>query len=508
MIDEKRKNILEYNHEEARQFFLTATQYCNIELPLYITFDELIKKVNFFLEQSNFKKFYKKFYKVKKCSEVNYVMLSNKDGQHAWRPLQIIHPVLYTLLVRLMTEEEHWKKIKSRFDDFSKNKRIHCCSLPPVCQEGKKYKGQQITQWLESVEQMSLELALEYNHLIKTDIADCYGSIYTHAIGWAIHGKAEVKADITKYDNDLGGLIDQYIQCMSHGQTNGIPQGSGLSDFIAEIILGYSDCLLSEKIKEDDYFIIRYRDDYRIFTRDYHSGKRILKLLSETLSELGLKLSHEKTSFSNEIIENSIKQDKLYCILHEKKQRDLQKDLLVIYNLSKLFPNSGSIVKKLTFLYDKKIFKKEKLKHNGSLKSLISIIVNIAIKNPGTYPIAAAILSKLLSFFTNNDERDSMIEKIVKNFGDISNARYLEIWIQRITLEFKENVYENNKFCQCVAKRENNIWNNEWIEDDNLRKIIEEHSMVNEEIKRNLPRIIAPSEVSLFSQAYQAYIDF
>ena len=37
---------------------------------------------------------------------------------------------------------------------------------------------------------------------------------------------------------------------MSYRQTNGIPQGSVLMDFIAEIVLGYADYLFSIKMKE------------------------------------------------------------------------------------------------------------------------------------------------------------------------------------------------------------------------------------------------------------------
>ncbi len=39
-------------------------------------------------------------------------------------------------------------------------------------------------------------------------------------------------------------------------------------DFIAEIVLGYADTLITTEIKAAkilDYKILRYRDDYRIF---------------------------------------------------------------------------------------------------------------------------------------------------------------------------------------------------------------------------------------------------
>jgi len=66
----------------------------------------------------------------------------------------------------------------------------------------------------------------------------------------------------------LGNVIDDNLRNMTYGQTNGIPQGSVLMDFIAEIVLGYTDLELSHKINQlkiEDYQIIRYRDDYRIF---------------------------------------------------------------------------------------------------------------------------------------------------------------------------------------------------------------------------------------------------
>lgn len=36
---------------------------------------------------------------------------------------------------------------------------------------------------------------------------------------------------------------------MQHNQTNGIPQGSVLMDFVAEIVLGYVDLRLSKELK-------------------------------------------------------------------------------------------------------------------------------------------------------------------------------------------------------------------------------------------------------------------
>jgi hypothetical protein len=52
-------------------------------------------------------------------------------------------------------------------------------------------------------------------------------------------------------------------------------------DFIAEMVLGYIDERLSECLdKNMNYHIIRYRDDYRIFTNNKKEGNTVIGELS------------------------------------------------------------------------------------------------------------------------------------------------------------------------------------------------------------------------------------
>jgi hypothetical protein len=70
---------------------------------------------------------------------------------------------------------------------------------------------------------------------------------------------------------------------------------------------------------------LRYRDDYRIFVNNPQDGESIVKHLTETLINLGLKLNPHKTSHSDEIISNSVKPDKLYWLSNKNKDRNFQK---------------------------------------------------------------------------------------------------------------------------------------------------------------------------------------
>jgi hypothetical protein len=53
----------------------------------------------------------------------------------------------------------------------------------------------------------------------------------------ALYGKEEAKDN--RHKSSLGNDVDKLIRSMRYGQTNGIPQGSVLMDFIAEMVLGY-----------------------------------------------------------------------------------------------------------------------------------------------------------------------------------------------------------------------------------------------------------------------------
>lgn len=144
---------------------------------------------------------------------------------------------------------------------------------------------------------------------MATDIEDCYSSIYTHSIPWALHGKETIKLKLqSRKKGDLfGNYIDDLIQGLSYGQTNGIPQGSVLMDFIAEIVLGYADLELSNRIQKyneksnteklTEYQILRYRDDYRIFGNSQNDIIKIARFLSDVLQELNFKINTQKHLF-------------------------------------------------------------------------------------------------------------------------------------------------------------------------------------------------------------------
>ena len=292
-------------------------------------------------------------------------------------------------------------------------------------------------------------------------------------------------------------VIDNHVQDMRFGQTNGVPQGSVLMDFIAEMVLGYADMRISRAIadvKIDDYFILRYRDDYRIFVNNPLEGEQILKLLTSELFDLSLRLNPQKTNSSSETILDSVKSDKLAWIGRRNYDRNLQKHLLIIYQHSLQYPNSGSVVRALSE-WDRRLLR---AKHQRDPMALISIVSEIALRNPATYPLIAAIFSKLFSHLPPEIKRDEIVDKIVSKFERVPHAGHMDIWLQRICLPFGLKKAFDERLCNVVSQQNISIWNFSWLQSQKWQQDLESFEIVDRQILADSPTIIPQEEVHLF----------
>lgn len=487
------RSILGLSNQQARSFLLKHESYCTFQMPPYMVFENLLGEVDEYLGNRRLSDCYADSAKPWDYIDVNHRLLGNKDGMYSWRPLTLIHPALYVSLVHQITQANHWETICKRFLEFDQNDRIECLSLPLESLGDKADRAEQVSHWWRKVEQKSIELSLQYEYLLETDVTDCYGALYTHSVPWALHTKDVAKDN--RDDKDLvGNLIDWGLQAMRHGQTNGIPQGSVLMDLIAEMVLGYADLQLSNRISElDGYQILRYRDDYRIFVNNPQTGQQIMKYLTETMIELGLKLNPLKTRESDNIIQAAIKDDKISWMRKKQYSAKSQKHLLLIFDHSLTFPNSGTVQKALADYHERII---EEDSRRSPLAD-ISIVAEIAYRNPRTYPVCTAILSKLLNYLPNDDKREGVIDQIQSKFAKIPNTGHMEMWLQRITRQFADIEY-TEPICQLVETDEGNIWDNQWIASDELIRILDPTHIIDREKLEELDPVIPTDEIDLF----------
>lgn len=490
---ETERSVLDMSHTDARRFFLKPDSYCELRLPKYFDFGLLLNNVNTILNSHTLASS-----KLTCASDkdINYTIYSNLDGRYSWRPFKLVHPVLYVDLVHKITEPGAWKHIRNRFKLFSRNSQIKCLSVPIESLTEKPNQQTQISHWWRAVEQRSIELALDYNFVFQTDIANCYGSFYTHSVAWALHGKEDAKN--SQRDKSLiGNVIDNRLQDMNQRQTNGIPQGSVLFDFIAEMILGYADQELHSNLQKSgirDFKILRFRDDYRIFVKRQEDGEQILKALTEMLISLGLKLNIAKTTGAQPVIASSIKQDKLQWFQRKQDDTNLQTHLLIIHQYSIEFPNSGSLVRALEKFYNHL----ETSTPEKDIKQLISITVDIAFHNPRCFPICTTIISALLEGLNNKSHQLNELQRVKNKLSQLPNHGYLEIWQQRMSLPIDQKVTYAEKLCLLVIGEPVNLWSSSWLSCEALRQVVDAKLIVNQETLDATPLRVDPQEASIF----------
>lgn len=497
------KRLIDLTNEEVRNHFLKGSSYFNGDLPSYLSFEPILKKVSTVLNGGTFHDF-------KACNpntlpNVNYNFIANKDGRFAWRPFELMHPAIYVSIVNILCDEKNWLFIKKRVKDFEKGV-ISCCSAPVMSIDHQTDVSKQISSWWQNVEQQSLKYSLKFNHLLHTDVTDCYGSLYTHSISWAIHGIDEAKKN--RRDNSLfGNKIDNYIQASRYGQTNGIAQGSVLMDFIAELVLGYVDMQINiELANKNDTKILRYRDDYRIFSNSDDRAEEVLKIVSDKLRTVGMKLGVTKTFSFRNVVEGSIKPDKIAGIelqdLGYSNAKTIQKQLIRLHSFGQRYTNSGAL-RRLVSEFHTDILKQTEAPDD--LEVQVAIATDIAFVSPTTFPAIAGILSHLISLAPSQDKTNLWMN-VYNKMKRVPYNGYLEIWLQRVTKPKAIGItFESNEsICQIVNGKDTQLWESTWISSVDLKKALDVSSIVVSSVQ-DVNEIIQPEEVELYKQNSWSY---
>ena len=492
------KHVVDLSAEEAKAYFRKASSYFNGDLPDYISFEPILEAVSKVLGD----KHYADFEKTRPDTHpgVNYSFVANKDGRFAWRPYELIHPAIYVSLVNLICEAGNWSEIVAKIATFRMG-CVDCCSPILVSTDHNSDQATQVKNWWHAVEQKSLTYSLEYSHILHTDVTDCYGSLYTHSIAWALHGLEVAKATARK-KLLLGDRVDSHIRAGRYGQTNGISQGSVLMDFIAEIVLGYVDANIDNELgSSKDFRVLRYRDDYRIFANSDERAEAVLKTVSDKLRDVGMRLGVSKTYLSTNVVEGSVKADKLAGIelqdLGEANAKTIQKQLLRLHAFGRKFPNSGALRKLSGELHSKIMLLKDK---PDDLDVQVAIATDIAVVSPQTFPAIAGILSHLISLEPEEKKKD-MWTKVHEKMKRVPYNGYLQVWLQRVTkpkavgLTFSSD----EAICKVVNGEKAMIWENKWINSVKLEKALDVSKILVKDAAE-ISEVIRPEEVALFNE--------
>lgn len=206
------------------------------------------------------------------------------------RPLGIPNPFGYQRLCSCL--KDNWERIIRHFENKTKNdvyktSRIHIRKLvdKPTLFE------MSYDNW-RTDGSPRIDLLVGKSWMIKSDISNCFPSMYSHSLPWALTGKAKAKKNRDR--NSWFNAIDHFAQNIKNGETHGFIIGPHTSNLLSEIILVSIDYELR---KEWDY--IRNIDDYLCFVETRGQADLFLAALSKQLRHYDLLLNYKKT----EIIE-------------------------------------------------------------------------------------------------------------------------------------------------------------------------------------------------------------
>jgi len=193
------------------------------------------------------------------------------------------NPISYLLLSRLVADNY----IKMR----TAAKRSQISSSPPIFD----WNGPRalVRPSIDLRDDFRVDLSSRREEFVGADIRAFFHSIYTHAIPWAIHGKAFAKQN--RSTQHYGNLIDLLCRNAQDGQTIGLPVGPDCSRLIAEVVASAIDATLRAKVGIGPQDASRYIDDYTISSGANHSSNNLIAALRQAAAEYELELNNDKS---------------------------------------------------------------------------------------------------------------------------------------------------------------------------------------------------------------------
>jgi len=142
-----------------------------------------------------------------------------------------------------------------------------------------------------------VEIAAAFDHALLSDVSRFYGTLYTHAIPWALHGKEWCKRNLhsPSYNATLGNRLDVAVRKGQGNQTIGIPVGPDTSRVLAELVGTAIDLKVQGDLKLDRQRAFRSIDDWYIGFDSAGEAEDAIATLAAASRDFELELNAEKT---------------------------------------------------------------------------------------------------------------------------------------------------------------------------------------------------------------------
>ncbi len=141
----------------------------------------------------------------------------------------------------------------------------------------------------------TLEISFGASFRAHADVANCFGSIYTHSLEWAIQGYEKAKERLQERGGEKhwSSTLDITLRNAKRNETSGLPVGPSSSSIAVEIVLAAVDRELAGKFR-----FVRYIDDYTAYCETHIQAQEFIRALSIALSRFRLTLNLSKTKIT------------------------------------------------------------------------------------------------------------------------------------------------------------------------------------------------------------------
>ncbi len=351
----------------------------------------------------------------------NLINVTFPKSQLTDRTFGIMEPRIYHDLVwHLMNE---WDFILKHF--FNKKNKIVSYSFPiPVSTKtessvGTLRTGRMIYEFIEMAENDLVAEAHKFKYILKTDVKNCYPSIYTHSISWALHTKEFIRIPKNRTDFSLlGNKLDKLCQASNDGCTNGLPIGPAISDLISEIILTAIDIDVSKELAKTkvNFLGVRFKDDYRFLCDSKADAEKIVKSLQSKMRLYNLSLNEGKSEVKGlpeGLFRPWVAEFQKHTLKYKKtiSYKKFENSLLGVLKINEQIPETGVIDRFLSELTSKDYNLKLGIKRSKNVVKTLSLLLLLKEKRARSFPMILAIIEKLIE--ENKGDKHLLVE--IKN---------------------------------------------------------------------------------------------
>ena len=264
--------------------------------------------------------------------------------------------------------------------------------------------------------------------LLKLDIANFYGSFYTHNITcighdsvWAEERYQEDQNGNTNQEYKVLKGLDNHIGLLNQKRTHGLLIGPLLSYIIAESLMATIDNELDLELKNTigkKINYVRFMDDYDIFIKKETSIPLVIASFTKVLERYGFVLSDSKTEYKP--FPYYVYEDFSEVIDTEKEEKS-SRDLLTIYSKLSNYEIHKAQKGGLFFLSSNI----HHLTNQSNFKESISILLSTIKMNAKSIPASCRSIVNIYQIFKDKIDVNILFDDIYEYLNECVDKNYV-----------------------------------------------------------------------------------